>query len=127
MVEVVSLRYIVVNHQCMLQVVSSTVKPIPVDAIPEANPNSPLTAEPTRRSHPMLCLPPVFTRLDTTFPYHFRAFMRRNLRTDLQWLPKSRVAMLAWDDPVPPAPSEHDPALVKVCDMRLVELSSSAW
>jgi hypothetical protein len=98
----------------VLQVVSSTVKPIPPEAIPESNPNSPLTAEPTRRSHPLVVLPPMFTRSDTTFPYRFKPYMRRSSRTDLQWLPKARVPMLAWEERIPPMPDDGDPALIKV-------------
>ena len=102
------------GHACMLQVVASTVKPIPGDVIPDANPNSPLSAEPTRRPHPLLCLPPVFSRTDATFPYHFKAYGRKSTQTDMQWAPKGKVPGITWGDPVPAMPSQDNSSLQRV-------------
>ena len=85
-----------------------------METIPATDPNSPLTAEPTRRPHPLLCLPPMFTRSDATFPYRYRAFMRRTTRSELQWLPKSKVATVAWEDATPPMPNMEDSSFLKV-------------
>lgn len=107
-----------------MQVIASAVPDLDRSVDTVTAPNKPDVAEPDGCEHPLLTMPTALSRTDVPFPYRFRGFAKKAVRTDIAWTPHKKMMIVAFDAatvPQPQAKDEEDLAQVPAtvsCNMQ---------
>lgn len=91
-----------------MQVISKAVPELDRSLDTVTAPNKPDVAEPDGCEHPLLVLPLILSRTEVPFPYRYRGFAKKAVRTEIAWTSSKKMMIVSFDAGTVPQPRPRD-------------------